>query len=347
MSQQNDDTPIDFWEIYDHAPDMHLSVEAGTGRILECNQTLLDNLGYDKPEVLSKHVFDMYHPDELEKVRENLQSFSRDGKLKHTEFRVLKSDGSTLEVSLKFSAVADETGKILYSNAVWRDVSEIKTMQRALEAEKRRTEDVLLNVLPRSIVERLKSSPAVIADDAKNATILFCDIAGFTQLSRQLSPEKLISSLNIVFSEFDHLVGFYELEKIKTIGDAYMIASGVPVARDDHAEVVADLALEMMQCVARLNDILDTPIEIRIGIESGPVVAGVIGKKKFAYDLWGESVNTAARMESHGVIGEIQVGPNAYDLLKDLFEFERRGEIEVKGIGQLEAYLLKRKKADS
>ena len=344
MSKQNDNCQIDYWEIYDHAPDMHLSVEAGTGRILECNQTLLDNLGYEKQEVLSKHVFDMYHPDELDKVRENLASFTSDGRLRHTEFRVLKSDGSTLDVSLKFSAVSDQDGNILYSNAVWRDVTDIKAMQRAIEAEKRRTEEVLLNVLPRSIVERLKSSPAVIADDARDATILFCDIAGFTQLSRRLSPEKLISSLNIVFSEFDHLVGFYELEKIKTIGDAYMIASGVPVQRDDHAEVMADLALEMIQCVARLNDILDTPIEIRIGIESGPVVAGVIGKKKFAYDLWGESVNTAARMESHGVVGEIQVGPNTYELLKDRFVFENRGEIEVKGIGMLEAYLLKNRK---
>ena len=188
------------------------------------------------------------------------------------------------------------------------------------------------------------SSHWFFSDDARDATILFCDIAGLTQLSRRLSPEKIISSLNIVFSEFDHLVGFYELEKIKTIGDAYMIASGVPVQRDDHAEVMADLALEMIQCVARLNDILDTPIEIRIGIESGPVVAGVIGKKKFAYDLWGESVNTAARMESHGVVGEIQVGPNTYELLKDRFVFENRGEIEVKGIGMLEAYLLKNRK---
>lgn len=166
-----------------------------------------------------------------------------------------------------------------------------------------------------------KSSPAVIADDAKNATIPLCDIDGFTQLSRQLSPKKLISSLNIVFSEFDHLGGSYELEKINTIGDACMIASGAPEARDDHAKVFADLALEMMQCIARLNAILDTPIELKIGIESGPIVAGVIG--------------------------EIQVGPNAQDLLKDLFEFEKRGEIDVEGIGQPAAYLLKREKAES
>ena len=190
----------------------------------------------------------------------------------------------------------------------------------------------------------MKTSPAVIADRVSNATVLFCDIADFTNLSRKISPEKLISSLNVVFSEFDHLVGFYELEKIKTIGDAYMIAAGVPEARPDHAEVMAELALEMMQCVARLNQVLDTPIEIRVGMESGPVVAGVIGKMKFAYDLWGESVNTASRMESEGVVGEIQVGPKAYELLKENFQLFERGEIDVKGIGKLQTYLLKGKK---
>jgi len=332
---------INYEEIYNRSPDMCLSAEAGTGRIIECNQTLLDTLGYTKEEVLEKTVVEMYHPDEHEKVKENLANFSKTGKLVHTELLVMKKDGDTIEVSLKFSPVKDEEGKILYSNAVWRDITEFKRVQRFLRDEKERSEELLLNILPKSIVERLKKSPAIIADGLSNATILFCDIRGFTKLSMEVSPDQLISMLNIVFSEFDHLVSFYGLEKIKTIGDAYMVASGLPLPREDHAEVAACLALDMKQALNHLNQILDYPLDIRIGINSGPVVAGVIGKKKFSYDLWGEAVNTASRMESHGVVGEIQIGETTHELIKDKFQFEDRGVIDIKGRQPMRAYLLK------
>ncbi len=320
---------------------MCLSVEAGTGNVIECNQTLLDSLGYTKEEVLEKTVVDMYHPDELQKVQDNLTTFSKTGKLVHTELLVLRKNGETIEISLKYSPVKDENGKILYSNAVWRDITEFKQVQRFLQDEKEKSEELLLNILPKSIVERLKKSPAIIADGLTNSTILFCDIRGFTKLSLEVSPDQLISMLNIVFSEFDHLVSFYGMEKIKTIGDAYMVASGLPIPRDDHAEIAACLALDMKQALEQLNQILEHPLDIRIGINSGPVVAGVIGKKKFSYDLWGDSVNTASRMESHGVVGEIQIGHATYELIKDKFYFEDRGAIEIKGREPMRAYLLK------
>ncbi len=337
---------IDYREIYNHAPDMCLSVEAGTGNIVECNQTLLDILGFSKAEVLSKTVTEMYHPDCLQKVTENLQSFSESGELSHPELSVLRKSGDTIEVSINYTAVRDEKGQILYSNAALRDISELKTIQRALQSEQEKSEGLLLNILPETIVERLKDNPATIADAIENSTTLFCDIEGFTALSGQISPDKLLSTLNIIFSEFDGLVDALGLEKIKTIGDAYMVASGLPLPRDDHAEVMAELALEMMQAKDSLNLVLNRPINVRIGIDSGPVVAGVIGRKKFSYDLWGDSVNTASRLESQGIPGEIQIGQATYELIKDKFVCESRGKIETKGKGLIEAYLLKSRKAN-
>ena len=335
---------IDYHEIYDHAPDMHISVQAGSGQIIECNQTLLDRLGYSKEEMMSKTLFDIYHPDDLEKVKENLRVFSNTGKVIYNELRAVKKNGETIEINLNYAPVCDEQGKILYSNATLRDVSELKQAQRALEAEKLRTEELLLNTLPKPIVERLKKSPSVIADRFENASVLFCDIKGFSDIASSISPDQLISTLNVVFSEFDYLVSFYGLEKIKTIGDAYMVASGLPVPRDDHAEVIVELALEMRSTLDRLNQIFDQPLQVRIGINSGAVIAGVIGKKKLAYDLWGESVNIASRMESHGPVGGIQVGEGTYQFIKDRYVFEDRGEISVKGGKRLRAYLLKSKR---
>jgi adenylate cyclase len=336
---------IDYHAIYDHAPDMHISVEAGSGRIIECNRTLLNKLGYSKDEVLSKTIFEIYHPGDLEKVQENVRLFSNTGELTYTELRALKKNGDIIEINLNYVPVRNDQGEIIYSNATLRDVSELKQTQRALEAERLRTEELLFNTLPKPIVERLKKSPSVIADRFENATILFCDIKGFSSIASTISPDQLISSLNVVFSEFDYLVSFYGLEKIKTIGDAYMVAGGLPVPRDDHAEVIADLALEMRSTLDRLNQIFDQPLQVRIGINSGAVIAGVIGKKKLAYDLWGESVNIASRMEAHGLVGGIQVGETTYQLIKDNYVFEDRGEIPVKGGELLRAYLLKSKRA--
>ncbi len=214
-----------------------------------------------------------------------------------------------------------------------------------VDEERQRAESLLHNILPVPIAARLKTSRTVIADGYENATILFSDIVGFTPLSERMPPEKVVWLLNDIFSEFDDLVAESGLEKIKTIGDAYMVAAGIPQRRDDHARAIADLALDMMAALKKRGDTPDGPLKMRIGISSGPVVAGVIGKRKFIYDLWGDSVNTAARMESHGVPGEIQVARSTYEALKDDYEFEARGTILVKGKGPMEAFLLKGRKA--
>jgi class 3 adenylate cyclase len=217
-------------------------------------------------------------------------------------------------------------------------------MELALEQEHQRSEKLLLNILPASIAARLKNYPIALADRFPESTTLFSDIVGFTPLSESMEPEELVDLLNHIFSEFDDLAEKYRLEKIKTIGDAYMVAAGLPEYRCDHAEVMAEMALDMSQALQHLCARLNKKLNIRIGINSGPVVAGVIGKKKFAYDLWGDSVNTAARMESHGLSGEIQVTQTTYDLLKHKYVFAERGEIEVKGKGSMKVYLLKGRK---
>jgi guanylate cyclase len=219
-------------------------------------------------------------------------------------------------------------------------VSEREKMKTALEAEHQRSENLLLNVLPAPVAERLKRSEGVIADGFEGVTVLFADIVGFTPLSASLTPNEVVTLLNGVFTAFDRLVDGCGLEKIKTIGDAYMVAAGVPVPRADHATAVADLALAMRVELAKLREEIDAPLDIRIGLDSGPVVAGVIGKRKFIYDLWGDTVNTASRMESHGLAGEIHVTERAWKLLRDSHRLRDRGVIEVKGKGPMRTYLL-------
>jgi len=212
--------------------------------------------------------------------------------------------------------------------------------RRRLEEEEARSERLLLNVLPPSIAERLKHSPSLIADRFASVTILFTDIVHFTELSSRTSAEELVALLNEVFSRFDELVEKHGLEKIKTIGDAYMAGAGVPTVRDDNAEAVADFALDMLEAVAKLNASRAEPLRLRVGMHTGPVVAGVIGTKKFSYDLWGDTVNTASRMESHGLPDAIQVSRATYEQLRDKYELRRRGPIEVKGKGEMVTYML-------
>lgn len=220
----------------------------------------------------------------------------------------------------------------------WISVAE--RAEAALEAEQARSEALLHNVLPHAIATRLKIEGSGIADKFENASILFADIANFTPFSRGLPADEVVAFLDEIFSRFDALVDAYGLEKIKTVGDAYMVAAGIPMPRDDHAEATALLALEMRRVWEEFIRRAGLNLEIRIGINSGPVVAGVIGKRRFLYDLWGDAVNTASRMESYGVPGEIQVTETTYALLKDRFAFEERGLIEVKGKGPMRTYFL-------
>ena len=229
----------------------------------------------------------------------------------------------------------------------FHDITKRRQMESALMKEQKKTESLLLNILPEPIVTRLKHEPGVIADKFEKATILFADLVNFTQISTTMSATKLVYLLNEIFSAFDGLSEKHGLEKIKTIGDAYMVAAGIPIERPDHAEAIAEMALDMLVAIEKLNVKLDAKFDLRIGINSGPVVAGVIGTKKFIYDLWGNAVNTASRMESHGITGRIQVSHYTYDLLQDKYEFEDRGEIEIKGKGQMQTYLLTGRKTVS
>jgi adenylate cyclase len=219
-------------------------------------------------------------------------------------------------------------------------VGERERALQALDREHERSERLLLNVLPPSIATRLKASDEVIADAFPDVTVLFADIVNFTPLSERVTPEDLVRLLDDLFSDFDELAERHGLEKIKTIGDAYMVAGGLPVERPDHTQAIAEMAFEMNKAVARRGETLGNGFALRIGIDSGPVVAGVIGRKKFIYDLWGDTVNTASRMESHGLPGRIHVTARVRERLSDAYEFEPRGEIDIKGKGRMSTYFL-------
>lgn len=203
----------------------------------------------------------------------------------------------------------------------------------------RQTDDLLRNILPDEVAQRLKTSTERIADEYESASILFADVAGFTPMSADMQPVELVTLLDEVFSDFDVMVEERDLEKIKTIGDAYMVASGVPVPRDDHAHAICDLALAMQEHVGT-RQFQGHRLTFRIGINSGPVVAGIIGRRKFSYDLWGDAVNTASRMESFGVPGRIQLTRNTCDLVQDEFVCEPGGTVEVKGKGPMPVWHL-------
>ncbi len=219
----------------------------------------------------------------------------------------------------------------------------VRARERALAelgVEREKSERLLLNVLPASVADRLKESDEVIADGFDSATVLFADLVGFTPLAQNLPPAETVVLLDRVFAGWDALAERHGVEKIKTIGDAYMVAGGIPAPRSDHAEAIADLALEMGAEVERCAGESGVPLRVRVGIDTGPVVAGVIGRAKFSYDLWGDAVNTASRMESHGVPGEIQVTDRVYEQLRDRYEMRERGTIDVKGKGPMTTYLL-------
>jgi len=239
----------------------------------------------------------------------------------------------------------DEVG--LLATTFDRMASQIKSQMAIIEKEhnlvkkeKEKSDKLLLNILPPPIATRLKQKEKFIADRFENATVLFCDLVNFTNMSASIAPEELVQTLNMIFSHFDELTKDVCIEKIKTIGDAYMIVGGVPNPCDNHAEHVAQVALQMIDFIKKIAKSTGKPLSIRVGIHSGEVVAGVIGTTKMAYDLWGDTVNTASRMESHGIPGKIQCSETVYHRLKDRFQFEFRGAIKIKGKGLMRTYFL-------
>ena len=252
-------------------------------------------------------------------------------------------------VGVGYQALAPDQPDLQVLGDVMRDIAlfaavlllgEAVRARRALQREEELSEQLLLNVLPAPIATRLKQHEDVIADRFPDVTVLFADLVDFTRRSQHSRPQEVVQVLDELFSAFDQLTRCHGLEKIKTIGDAYMVAGGLPEPMADHARAAADLALAMQVEVARRTDPSGQPLQARIGIDTGPVVAGVIGTDKFSYDLWGDTVNTASRMESTGVAGCIQVTDRAYRRLRDGYRFERRGVVAVKGKGEMVTWFL-------
>ena len=242
------------------------------------------------------------------------------------------------------SMTASRVGRALLDEGLRRANAELEEQvarrTQELVAAVGRAEKLLLNTLPRPIAMRLQAGEERIAESFESVTVLFADLVGFTERAAATDAEALVELLSQVFTAFDAISDRYGVEKIKTIGDAYMVVAGVPTPRADHLEAMADTALALLDAVARVGERIGADLQIRVGMHSGPVVAGIIGTRKFAYDLWGDTVNTASRMESHGVPGRVHVDESTYAQLRDRFRFEERGEVEVKGLGMMRTYFL-------
>ena len=211
---------------------------------------------------------------------------------------------------------------------------------REIQMEREKSDQLLLNILPAPIAERLKRTRDIIADNFNDVSVMFIDVVDFTPLATRMPPADMVKLLNSIFSNIDALVDKHNLEKVKTSGDSYMVVGGLPVPRDGHLESMADMALDVLAGTSQFSRADGAPFQLRLGFHTGPVVAGVIGTKKFIYDLWGDTVNIASRMESHGLPGFIQVTQEVHNRLKDRYSFEPRGEISVKGKGNMMTYLL-------
>lgn len=264
----------------------------------------------------------------------------------------LAKDAPDPGLSCSASDRDDELGEVTRAfhqmyQRVRQEIRDRAQAEAALRVEQERSERLLLNILPRPIAEQLKRNQKVTAHRFESVTILFADIVGFTEVAARISAKELVFILNEIFSAFDRLADRYGLEKIKTIGDAYMVVGGLPNPRADHADAIAQMALAMQQAIADFRNDLGNPFELRIGINTGSIVSGVIGLKKFSYDLWGDAVNVASRMESQGMPGKIQVTEMTYACLQQGYRFEKRGTVEVKGRGAMTTYFLVGKKTPS
>lgn len=324
-----------------------------------CNQNWAQAAGIENPEaVVGKTDYDLLPtPEMADSFRE------QDRRIMETLTPVLNmvasksrptADGRTLWLDISKIPLQDSTGNVIGILGLVKDITEHKQAEEALRLEQEKSERLLLNILPKVIADQLKQNlwsfsedglvrnngTALIAEEFDEVTILFADIVGFTPLSVRISPQALVNLLNEIFSTFDRLAEKHGLEKIKTIGDAYMVAGGLPMRRDDHAEAIAQMALDMQTAITQFQADKGEPFQIRIGINTGPVVAGVIGLRKFIYDLWGDTVNVASRMESQGEPGRIQVTQANYTRLQDKYLFEQRGTMYVKGKGEMTTYWL-------
>ncbi|HAX78687.1 MAG TPA: adenylate/guanylate cyclase with GAF sensor(s) [Cyanobacteria bacterium UBA11372] len=313
-----------------------------SGRLLSANPALAKLYGYDSPTALMTSLQDISQQLYVDPNRRNefVAAMETDNAVIGFESMIYRKDGQKIWISENARAVRDAQGHLLYYEGTVSDITARKLAQEALKYQKEQTERLLLNILPKPIAERLQEQPQIIADSFSEVSVLFADLVGFTDFSSQKSPTELVEFLNLIFSKFDLLSQKHGLEKIKTIGDAYMVVGGLPTYREDHAEAIARMALDMQASLDSVNNKLGQSFCLRIGINIGPVVAGVIGLTKFIYDLWGDTVNVASRMESSGIPGEIQVTSAVYERLKHKFALKKRGDIAIKGKGEMTTYFL-------
>ena len=329
-------------DLFENATDLIQSC-ALNGQFLYVNRAWRETLGYSEAEVKEKNLFDILHPDCQGDCLKSLSRVIAGEKLNRVTAAFISKDGKKISVEGNINCKFVE-GEPVATRAIFRDITERLQAEAALRHQQEQTERLLLNILPEPIADRLKQQTSTIAEDFQEVSVMFADIVGFTQIASYLSPIDLISLLNQIFSTFDRLSEKHGLEKIKTVGDAYMVVGGLPVRRGDHAEAIAEMALDMQGAIAQFRQDTGKEFNIRIGINTGPVVAGVIGIKKFSYDLWGDTVNIASRMESHGIPGQIQVTAATYERLREQYLWEKRGAIQVKGKGEMTTYFLKGRK---
>ena len=325
-------------DLFENANDLIQSVNP-YGRFLYINRAWQETLGYSEADLEKITVFDIVHPDFRMRCREVFYRVMSSGNFEQLQAAFMTKNGQTIFLEGNLNCKFIE-GKPAATRAIFRDVTARISAEKALQHQQEQTESLLLNILPVSIANRLKQEPGTIAEYFDDVTVLFADIVGFTQIANSVSAKTLVNLLNQIFSVFDRLSLKYGLEKIKTIGDAYMLVGGLPTRRDNHPQAVASMALEMQNAIGAFNKRNNLDLSIRIGMHTGSVVAGVIGLQKFTYDLWGNTVNIASRMESHGLSGKIQVTEETYSRLRHEFILEKRGEISVKGKGLMTTYLL-------
>ncbi len=312
------------------------------GHYISVNPALAKMYGYDTPEELIvsiSNIATQLYADPIR--RQGLSAYlQQQGQLTGAESCVNRRDGSKIWISENIRAVKDKQGHALYYEGTVRDITERRRMESALWHQRKKTEGLLLSMLPPAVAERLKHDRGTIAESFPEVTVLFADIEEFTALSSRITPFEQVSLLNKLFSVFDQLAEDYGVEKIKTIRDLYMVAGGVPIAKKNHAEAIAEMALAMHHTAADFQTQLGELFRLRIGISTGSVVAGVIGKKRWTYDLWGNTVNLASRMQSQGAPGRTQVSSATYKQLKGCYALEERGILDVYGIGKTTTYWL-------
>lgn len=324
-------------DLFENANDLIQSVTP-YGRLEYVNRAWLKTLGYTQAEIHKINLFDIIHPDFQEECRELFCRVMSGEKLEQMTTVFVSKDGQKIFVEGNINCKFVE-GKPVATRAIFRKTGCI-VAEEALHHQEQQSDRVLLEILPEAIFNREKEQPGTIAEDFANVTVLFADIVGLSEIASQITAIQLVNILNKIFSVFDQLTKQYGLEKIKTTDDAYMVVSGLPRRCPNHAQAIAQIALDMQTAIAQFNTENNKNFSIRIGIHSGPVVAAVISIKKFTYDLWGDTVKIASLMQSQSLAGKIQVTEVTYKCLRDEFLFEKRGEIEIKGKGKMTTYVL-------